>query len=135
MRAGGYRTALRSAVSSEAKAYGFTLVIWGTGALLVYEQGTPRPYEVLLFAAGALAAMTIAVLAAFGGPRATWTEEEPLRYAFGALRVVSVIAALLVGWLVAAVLGETAAYLLAPFASVSLFQLLLGVEIAASIAE
>jgi hypothetical protein len=37
-----YRLALRAAVASGAKAYGFTLVIWTTAALVVSQHGIPR---------------------------------------------------------------------------------------------
>ena len=37
-----YRQALRFAISSEAKACGFTLVVWGTGPLeIVGSHGNP----------------------------------------------------------------------------------------------
>ena len=40
-----YRLALRAAVASGAKAYGFTLVIWTTAALVVSQHGIPRAGE------------------------------------------------------------------------------------------
>ncbi len=131
---GRIRSSLRFAVTSEARAYGFTLVIWTCGAFLVYEHGVPRAYEILAFGGGALAAMTLSVLVAFGGPRATWTQEEPLRRAFGAIRVVSVSAAMLIAWLLST-LPPVAAFAIAPFGAVAAFQMLLAVEDALSIAE
>jgi len=48
-----YRCALRAAISSEARAYGFMLVVWGTGGLVLSRRGSPIPLDVLAFVGGA----------------------------------------------------------------------------------
>jgi hypothetical protein len=52
---------------AESKAYGYTLAIWGAGALLIHEFGTPDALEVGLYIGGALAAIAVLTAVAFGG--------------------------------------------------------------------
>ena len=49
---GRYRTDLRGVVGSSASAYGYTLTIWSTGAMLSYFYGSPNPPKVFLFLGG-----------------------------------------------------------------------------------
>lgn len=51
----------------ESKAYGYTLTIWGGGAILIAHYGTPNIARVALYAGGALVAMGALAFAAFGG--------------------------------------------------------------------
>jgi hypothetical protein len=132
---GRYREALRTAIASESKAYGFTLVIWSGGALAMAEHGAPGVLGALAYLGGALVAMGLVVLASFGGPTGTWRARTLPRYAFGAVHVASVMLAVLVSWGVAAVVRLHApAFLAAGFAGALLYQLLLGAEVAFSIA-
>lgn len=129
-----YRTALRAAVSGETKAYGFALVVWGTGALTNAERGSPGRVGTIAFVAGALCGMAVTVLGTFGGPRATWTPQQLRRHAAGAIHLLSVGGALALGWGVAAVISDKVlAYLAAGAAAVISYQLLLGIEVALSI--
>lgn len=56
---------LKSMLSGESRAYGFTIAFWGSGALLINEYGTPGLVEALSFGLGgvigfgALALMTM----------------------------------------------------------------------------
>lgn len=52
---------------SESKAYGYTLVIWGGGAMLIHWYGTPNITQVGLYVGGAPAAMAMLTVAVFGG--------------------------------------------------------------------
>lgn len=52
---------------SESKAYGYTLTIWGAGALLFHHYGTPNVAEIGLYIGGALVAMATLTAVAFGG--------------------------------------------------------------------
>jgi hypothetical protein len=72
-----YRGALATAVSSEAKAYGFIVVVWTSGAVQLATHGEPGVGGALSFLGGVLAAMAVVVAAAFGSPFATWTQQEP----------------------------------------------------------
>jgi hypothetical protein len=128
-----FRRSLRNALASEAKAYGFTLVIWGTGALVIGRQGFPSPPQVFAYVGGVLAAMALLLLIAFGDLRRRWTEEDPVRFAFGAIHVISVLVALLVAWWCATFIPGTVGFFLTPFLAVSVHQLLLAAEIRASL--
>ena len=126
---------MRSALASEAKAYGFTLVIWGTGALVIGAQGFPTPAQVFAYVGGALMAMALVLFIAFGDLRRPWREEDPMRYAFGAIHVVSVLVALLVAWRFASlpIMYGTRIFFLAPFLAVLTHQMILALEIRLSL--
>jgi hypothetical protein len=131
-----YHTALRAAVSGETKAYGFTLVIWATGALADAERGSPGRLGAVAFIAGALCGMAVTVLLAFGRPTATWTQQQQRRHAVGAIHVLSVGGAVALGWGVAvAISDKVLAYLASGVAAVIAYQLLLGMEVALSTAD
>lgn len=49
------RTALTTVIAASAVPYGYTLAIWGTGAMLVRSRGAPTTGEAFIFAAGAIA--------------------------------------------------------------------------------
>ena len=50
---------------SESKAYGYTLTIWGAGALLVTVFGVPTILEVFLYVVGALVGFAVLAWVAF----------------------------------------------------------------------
>lgn len=52
---------------AESKAYGYTLTIWGGGAILVAHYGTPNIVQVAAYVGGALVAMALLAVVAFGG--------------------------------------------------------------------
>lgn len=49
----------------ESKAYGYTLTIWGSGALLIGQYGTPTAVQILSYVGGALAAFSALAVVAF----------------------------------------------------------------------
>ncbi len=51
-----FRRSLRSTLAVSAGAYGYTLTIWGTGAIGIDVLGAPHPLDVLLFMSGAVVA-------------------------------------------------------------------------------
>ena len=51
----------------ESKAYGYTLTVWGAGALLIHHYGMPGIVQTGLYIGGALAAIAALTLVAFGG--------------------------------------------------------------------
>lgn len=134
---GRYRSALRWTISAEAKAYGFTLLIWATGTLLFYEHGFPRPYEVLLFVSGALSGMALTVLVAFGGrPFAVWRQgEEPRRFAYGAVHIVAVFAGVLAAWGIAAALPRALSFIFTPMLANLVYQGVIALEVTLSLAQ
>lgn len=58
---------LASNLTAEAQAYGYTLTIWGAGALLVAAYGVPDPTAVFLYVSGALVGFGALAAVAFSG--------------------------------------------------------------------
>jgi hypothetical protein len=123
-----YRFALQTVVAKEAKAYGFAIVVWCTGAFLITERGKPTPGAVLAFAGAALLAQAIDVLIAFGKPTRTWRGPQQREYVWTTFHAAPVAAAVLVAWGLAAGLTGLWAYFVAPLCAIVLYQLLLAVE-------
>lgn len=124
----GYRDSLRTVTAKEAKAYGFAVAVWCTGAFLLIERGKPTPVAVLLFAGGVLAAHATALLVAYGSPLETWHEPELRQYVLTALHALPLSAAVLVAWGVASALSGEIAYLVTPFCSLLVYELSLALE-------
>jgi hypothetical protein len=134
VRAEELRRSGRVALSSLGPAYGFTLVIWATGGMIMHFHGLPQPWQLFAFAASALGAIAVAAFAAFGSPGVVWTQREPHRRAVGVVHLVSPLAGIAAGWPLAA-LSKAVATELAPFAAVLVFQLMVAVEIRLSTAR
>jgi hypothetical protein len=133
VRLDDYRTALKSAVSSESKAYGFTLVVWGAASLVMSRHGLAGLSGTVAYIGGLLAGMSIAVLVALGGPFKTWTSMSLRRYAIGAIHLGSVAAGMGAGYAAALVIRpHWAAYLGAGLAAGLVYQLSLGLEVDAT---
>jgi len=79
--------------------------------------------------------MALIVVVSFGGLRSTWTDVGLVRRAYGAIHALSVVVAVLAGWLLAAVLDGPLAFLATSFGAVVIYNLLLGLEVALSIAD
>jgi hypothetical protein len=123
-------------IAAESKAYGFALVLWGTGAVVESSRGRPTLSGAIAYVGGALVAMALVVLATFGGPLGTWQARSYRRYAAGAVHLVSTAAAIGSGAGVAAAIGTgSLAFLGAGFTAVLVYQLLLGGEVMTSIAD
>lgn len=130
---GAYRRALRFALSGQSNAYGFTLVVWGTGALAISELGMPGPAGIFAFIGGALVSMSLIVAVVFGVWR-PFRVEPPPRRPFSAMHLPSVPAAMAAGWGLTAVLGGVAGYFLAALVAVAVYELGLGLEIVLALA-
>lgn len=57
---------LRINLTDESRAYGYTLVIWGSGAILIDAFGFPSPLQVIAYIAGAVAGFGILALVVYG---------------------------------------------------------------------
>ncbi|HJT38504.1 MAG TPA: hypothetical protein VJ818_08775 [Actinomycetota bacterium] len=124
------RRALRVAIEHEASAYGFALVIWTTGQLSITARGEPGRAGAVSFVGGALAAMIVTLLVSFGGPTHAWHTENPRRFAFGGVHVLSVSTAIAVGWFAASALhGKAAAFATSGFVATLVYQIVLGIEV------
>jgi hypothetical protein len=124
-----YRHALRFALSRQANAYGFTLVVWGTGALAIWELGKPDPADVFAFIGGALVSISLIVGVVFG-LRQPFRVEQPPRRPFSAMHLPSVPAAVATGWGLTVAVGGVAGFFVAAAAAVAVYQLLLSLEVA-----
>lgn len=137
VRLGRYRRALQQAISSESKAYGFTLVVWGTAAMVTSERGLPGRMGTVAYLGGLLVGMAVVVLLVLGGPTSRWRtpSQHPRRLAAGAIHAASVAAAVAAGWGCAALFDlKWLAYLTAGAAASVVYQFVLGLEVAATIA-
>jgi hypothetical protein len=127
---------LRAALSGESKAYGFALVVWGSGALAVDKRGMPHPFGVLAYVGGALLATIAVLLVSFGGPTGDFHARRLHRLAFGGLHIVSIAGALAIALLASSVIRpRVLAFLLTGFGASIVYHLLLGLEVAFSIVE
>ncbi|HEY1285275.1 MAG TPA: hypothetical protein VGF04_04245 [Solirubrobacterales bacterium] len=118
-------------VSSSATPYGYTVSLWSTGALLLHSHSTPAPWEVFLFAAGAVLAFTLIGLIAHGrmwavsplphGPE-TLVAGILHWFAVGAAVGAAALVALIPGWVAwpLASLSATLMYLIGASAQLAL---------------
>lgn len=60
------RESLRSSVAVSTAPYGYTLTIWGSGAINIKLLGNPSLLDILLFMAGAVAAFLLIEAVAYG---------------------------------------------------------------------
>lgn len=123
-----YRFALQTVVAKEAKAYGFAVVVWCTGAFLITERGKPTAGAVLAFAGAALLAQAVDVLLAFGKPTRTWRGPQQREYVWTTFHAAPIAAAVLLAWALAAGIDGMWAYFVAPLCAIVLYQLLLALE-------
>ena len=67
---------MRSMVSGESRAYGFTIAFWGSGALLINEFGAPDIFLALSFGFGAILGFGLLALSLFGTKSEAQTEDK-----------------------------------------------------------
>jgi hypothetical protein len=128
-----YLVALQAAVSSESYAYGFTLLIWTTAALVGDTNRRPRVADAFAYLGGALTAMSVVAVCAFAVTHSAETHPEPMRRAYGAIHVLSVAAGIGCGWGLSLIFAGTLAYALAAFAGVLTYQVILAAEVAVAV--
>lgn len=126
------RTALRSVVAASAAPYGYTISIWGSGALLLSHHGVPDTTDVAAFIAGAIIAFgTLALIAGRAGAGAV----EPAHHAedrilAGTLHWLATGAATTAAALISA-LHTPIAWPLTSFAATSVYIVGAGIQLAA----
>ncbi len=129
-----YLRSLRAAVGGETKSYGFTLVVWGTGALSISQHGSLTRLDVVALVGGVLGAMAVVILVTFGGPTEPRAPLTLNRNAVGAIHLASVVGGLATAWAITSSVDSDAwAYLTSGFAAILVYQLLLGLEVLASL--
>lgn len=62
------RTRLADNLARESAAYGYTLSVWGAGAMLIAAYGVPEPSEVFAFVTGAVLGFALLAAVAFESP-------------------------------------------------------------------
>jgi hypothetical protein len=101
-----YLDGLATTLASAVVPYGYTLVVWTSGAFAQFHHGTPHPKDAIAFAVGAAATYgVLRVLARNGetGPPRGLAREGLLQA--GALHVASIAAGIAVAWALARVGG------------------------------
>ncbi|MDS0297347.1 hypothetical protein NDI76_01140 [Halogeometricum sp. S1BR25-6] len=92
---------LASNLRSESSAYGYTLTIWGAGALLIHEYGMPGEPSVFAYVGGALLGFAALSWVAFGGPLSHVDETDVDMTALSMIHVAATAGNLVVVVLVA----------------------------------
>lgn len=128
------RTRLEHNLIAESEAYGYTLAVWGAGALLIDAFGIPGVRAVLAYVGGALVGFALLAELAWEGIAAEMTvERTPTSRVASAIHLLSTGGTLLVAHaLIVAIAGADAgalvAFLLVGVAVTTTYNLLLLVE-------
>jgi hypothetical protein len=115
---------------NNASAYGFSVTITATMALLVSSLGTPGAWEIVAFASGAVAAFALVEFVISGGYRHE-LEDEPssVKDVGSSVSVISVGTAILLAYTVGRLLGSFVAWPLGSFVATVAYLFLFGVEL------
>lgn len=129
---GRYRLALKNSVASEARAFGFSLVVLATAYLTITYHGLPDALGALCYVGGVLAGQTVAAAVAFRGVRETWRSGEQVEYrAPASVHLLSPVCGVLAGWGVGwAIASHALAFAVAGCAAVVVYQFVLAGELA-----
>jgi hypothetical protein len=123
-------SALATIVAASAAPYGYTLSVWGSGALALSMDGVPRQGEVVAFVLGAVLAYGLLALATRSRIAAgNLLHDDGRRVTAGALNWLAVGAALGVADLAARIPGWTA-WPAASFSATGLYLLLVSAQLA-----
>ncbi|MBX0321901.1 hypothetical protein EGH21_02530 [Halomicroarcula sp. F13] len=126
------RTRLESNLAAESEAYGYTLSIWGGGALLVHTFGIPGVTWAMAYVAGALGGFgTLAVLAFRGVSETAAPPESQSPLVASTIHVVATGGTLAAVYLLVTVAGNrrpVVVYLVAGFLATAAYNLLLLLE-------
>lgn len=76
----GLSSRLQTNLTDESKAYGYTLVIWGSGAILIDTFGFPGSVQVATYILGAVVGFGILAIAVYGSVfrRVTSVKDEAM---------------------------------------------------------
>jgi len=125
-----YTEGLRTSIRNNAPAYGFSIMITATFGVATALVGTPRPWEVFLYATGALVAFVCVESVATFGFRAESTEGDRTEMLFlaAALNSISVLGGVGAGAFVPWLLTGWPAWLCSSLLATVVFLLLNGIE-------
>lgn len=125
-----FRHALSAAAAQAAIAYGYTLTIWSTGAVLMDIHGKPRVLDAFLFIAGAVTAFLLVELIAtrgFGDFESAGSRKATLLT--GSLHVVSAGVAVGCATIVGEIFNGDEIWPLAAFAATLAYLMLAGTQL------
>ena len=127
----GYRRGVAAAAKQSAAAYGYTISVWGGGAALIHQEGTPPLGAITLFVIGAVVAFALVETYATQGFKDVpeVSRESGAVAVAGALHVVSAGAAVGCAMLIGVVFGGLLVWPLAAFGITVLYVLLTGAEV------
>lgn len=124
------RRDLADALRGERRAYGFTMVVWGTGALLLGSRGSPGISGVAAYLGGIVVAMAIVLLVDAGGPTAALPSSRGSHPVASAIHLIAPAGGVAAGVACGlAVPGIAACYFVAGFVACVVFQLGLAIEL------
>jgi hypothetical protein len=121
--------ALATIVAASAAPYGYTLSVWGSGALALSMDGVPRQGEAVAFVLGAVLAYNLLVLVTRALVAGDLLRDDSRRVAAGALNWIAVGAALGAADLAARIPGWTA-WAAASFCGTGVYLVLVGAQLA-----
>ncbi len=124
------RHAMSAAAAQAAIAYGYTLTVWSTGAVLMKIDGQPRIGDVFLFIGGAVAAFLAVELMATRGFDDFERAQSPRgTLMIGSLQFVSAGVAVGCATLVGEILNGDEVWPLASFAATFAYFMLAGIQL------
>lgn len=125
-----FRHALSAAVAQAAIAYGYTLTVWSTGAVLMNIDGKPRIGNVFLFIAGAVGAfLLLELIATRGFSDFAEARSQKGTLVIGSLQLISAGGAVGCATIVGEILSGSEVWPLASFAATFSYFLLIGVQL------
>jgi hypothetical protein len=105
------RAQLRASVAASSAPYGFTLTVWGAGAVATSELGSPGLLGAFLLICGAVAGFVLVEAAAYGSLRIRPAEGEPSAMAIaGNAHIVSAGGAIAIVWVALQLVTTTAGW-------------------------
>ncbi len=127
-----YRSDLRSVVGASSTAYGYTLIVWSTGAVLSHAYGPPSPPQVFAFFGGAIVGFAVVGILAFGGVTVEFGGGTNHVELWGGFHFISVGLAVGVAWWVSAHVSSLSGWPLGAFVATAAYLVVVGVENAAA---
>ena len=122
-----YRESLATVLQSAAVPYGVTLTVWASGACLSHFRGSPKLFEIFLFALGGVAGYAGAAATVLRVPR------EPRRSVPMAMTLTGMLHVLSLGIALGAVslisnIESSVAWPLGGFAGIGAYLAIVGIE-------
>jgi undecaprenyl pyrophosphate phosphatase UppP len=126
----GYLHGLRASVRNNASAYGFSVTITASMALLSSIQGTPTALQIVAFAGGAVVAFAVVELVvSWGFTQGLEDEPTDVKELGSSISVLSVGIAIGCAYVVGRLVGGLVAWPLGSFVGTAAYLFLFGVEL------